>query len=57
MVLHKYLLNSYMSVIQFNVFVPGHISVLRGHRKHKKPKDPRALFKNSEDREGIGKIL
>lgn len=57
MVLHKYLLNNYMSVIQFTVSVPGHISVLRGHRKPKKPNDPKVLFRNSGDREGTGKIL
>lgn len=39
MVLSKYLLNDYMSVIQFNVSSPEYISMLRGHRNLNEPKD------------------
>lgn len=35
MVLKKYLLNDYMSVIQFNVSSPGYILMLRGQRTPK----------------------
>lgn len=51
MVLNKYLLNDYMSVIQFNVSSLGYILILRGH------KNPKGTFRNSGDKEGIGKIF
>ena len=52
--LNKHLLNDYTLVIQFNVSVPGHISMLRGHRN---PKKPRYRSKGTLGTVEIGKAL
>lgn len=53
MVLSKYLLNDYMSVIQFNVSSPEYISMLRGRRNLNEPKDLGGTLRVVE----VGRVL